>query len=709
MKRTFSVFLFSLIATVALFALPISAYAEEGDLSATDAKPAASISLIASSGDAVTYPEGSIDLGDELAMWDFNTGPENTQIYNYKANGTTTKTHGGVSFDLATKTLTLDSVPGDKNAFFLRISDMGAINVKLVGTSKLCFIHAENTDLSFIGDGTLMLNPPYSWTRYELNWETGQMETKHYNDQYIFNEPLKGHNCELTIADTVTITFDGESADDTSIVLKYDEKTEIAKAFDCDAIPSKPLNWEYNEINNSYDAIKRMDFPLFRTEFPATKLMRLEGDTGASNYWIICNGGTNSSYTINRLVEDGGIWYQAAASASNTYYCIDGKYYHCVLNDPEHPEWGGTPESSPTNAQFTYYTEAEIATMPATLVSGNIATACIEGSWLVDEIYKKDGKEYFLNIETALTSYFAYDAEGGLITLYENGVNNRSLEAITPPPATKKGYALTLYEVSPGIGDGYILDYVGDTGLFLDADEAKADVNAYGTFLASGDTWLAQNGYEKIVIHHDKPMTYCYSLPMNKFSLDAAKPQVKPTITVSNKTVAMGKTANLNAKVDSGGALTYKSSNTKIAKVSSKGVVTPVKVGTVAITIKAAAKGIYKEGSKSVTVKVNQGTQSMTFKAQNKSVKYSKLKKAARSVAITKAKAKTAVTYSITKAVNGKKNVKSKFSINKSTGKITVKKGTAKGTYKVTVKAAAKKTTNWKAANKSAAITIKVS
>lgn len=103
---------------------------------------------------------------------------------------------------------------------------------------------------------------------------------------------------------------------------------------------------------------------------------------------------------------------------------------------------------------------------------------------------------------------------------------------------------------------------------------------------------------------------------------------------------------------------------------------------------------------KTIAWKINPAKQTVTFKAQSKTVKYSKVKKANQSVAITKAKAKTTLTYAISKALKGKKNMKNRFSIASSTGKITVKKGTPKGIYKVTVKASAKKTGNYKAANR---------
>ena len=66
------------------------------------------------------------------------------------------------------------------------------------------------------------------------------------------------------------------------------------------------------------------------------------------------------------------------------------------------------------------------------------------------------------------------------------------------------------------------------------------------------------------------------------------------------------KAFSLGAKLSKGnGKLTYKSSNTKIAKVSSKGKVTLTgKAGTVKITVTAASSNNYNKAAKTVTIKV---------------------------------------------------------------------------------------------------------
>ena len=59
-----------------------------------------------------------------------------------------------------------------------------------------------------------------------------------------------------------------------------------------------------------------------------------------------------------------------------------------------------------------------------------------------------------------------------------------------------------------------------------------------------------------------------------------------------SQTLKLGKTLRLNAELEGGGSVSWKSSNKKVAKVSRKGLVTPVKKGTVTIT--ASADGVSK-------------------------------------------------------------------------------------------------------------------
>ena len=104
----------------------------------------------------------------------------------------------------------------------------------------------------------------------------------------------------------------------------------------------------------------------------------------------------------------------------------------------------------------------------------------------------------------------------------------------------------------------------------------------------------------------------------------------------------------------------------------------------------------------------------LTMKGRTASVKYSKLKKKAQTLAVTKVikftkDAKDKKTYTLISAKKGKKSFKNKFKINKSTGKVTVKKGLKKGAYKVKVKVKAAGNANYKAsAVKTVTFTVKV-
>lgn len=80
--------------------------------------------------------------------------------------------------------------------------------------------------------------------------------------------------------------------------------------------------------------------------------------------------------------------------------------------------------------------------------------------------------------------------------------------------------------------------------------------------------------------------------------------------------VAAGHSVTVQANVQPFHKATFKSANTKIAKVNSKGVVTGVKAGTTKITVKigkvsATAKVVVKKGNDGITIKLNHDTLSL--------------------------------------------------------------------------------------------------
>ena len=85
----------------------------------------------------------------------------------------------------------------------------------------------------------------------------------------------------------------------------------------------------------------------------------------------------------------------------------------------------------------------------------------------------------------------------------------------------------------------------------------------------------------------------------------------KLSLKASNKKAYVGKNTKISAKATKGAKLSYKTSNKKIATVSSKGVITGKKAGTVKITI-TAKKSKYKTVKKTITVKVYYQNQKIT-------------------------------------------------------------------------------------------------
>ena len=161
------------------------------------------------------------------------------------------------------------------------------------------------------------------------------------------------------------------------------------------------------------------------------------------------------------------------------------------------------------------------------------------------------------------------------------------------------------------------------------------------------------------------------------------------------------KAFSLGAKAKT--ALTYKSSNTKIATVDSKGKVTIKAAGTVKITINAKATSTYKAATaKVLTIKIAKKAPTIKTKIGTKNLSYNALKKKAQVFTLgTSVNSKGTLTY---KKLSGSSAV----SVNSKTGKLTVKKGLKKGTYrvKVQIKSAAKG--NYTAGSRTVTVTVRV-
>ena len=160
-------------------------------------------------------------------------------------------------------------------------------------------------------------------------------------------------------------------------------------------------------------------------------------------------------------------------------------------------------------------------------------------------------------------------------------------------------------------------------------------------------------------------------LPSMDTAVEVQAAARKLTLKAYGKKAYVGKTAKIHAKATKGARLTYRSSNKKVAAVSSKGVVTGKKAGTARITITAKKRG-YRTVKKTITVKVYRQGQKVTAKDMKLTEGQSRN---------LKAKAKTSLTYksSNQKVVTVDRKGKLK-AVGEGTAKVTIT-AKASGTY----------------------------
>ncbi len=186
----------------------------------------------------------------------------------------------------------------------------------------------------------------------------------------------------------------------------------------------------------------------------------------------------------------------------------------------------------------------------------------------------------------------------------------------------------------------------------------------------------------------------------------------------AKKSIAKASVTGLKSKTYTGKALTQNlkvklgNNNLKVGTDYTVSYKNNKNAGTATITI--TGKGNYT-GKKTVKFKIKKAANSLNVKAKKKTfnITYSKLAKKDQDIKqtqiynITK-KGQGKLSYALSSVKNGKKNVKTGFTVDKKTGKLTVKKSLKKSTYSVEVKVTAAGDKNHKNVTKKITIPVKV-
>lgn len=232
------------------------------------------------------------------------------------------------------------------------------------------------------------------------------------------------------------------------------------------------------------------------------------------------------------------------------------------------------------------------------------------------------------------------------------------------------------------------------------ADYTAASYKTYKAAITAAETVLNGEDFSDTEVTAATKALTDAKAKLVKLKTQSITVSVKNTKNVVSKKYG-DKAFSLGAKAKT--TLTYKSSNTKIATVDSKGKVTIKAAGTVKITINAKATSTYKAATaKVLTIKIAKKAPTIKTKIGTKNLSYNALKKKTQVFTLgTSVNSKGTLTY---KKLSGSSVV----SVNSKTGKLTVKKGLKKGTYrvKVQIKSAAKG--NYTAGSRTVTVTVRV-
>lgn len=256
-----------------------------------------------------------------------------------------------------------------------------------------------------------------------------------------------------------------------------------------------------------------------------------------------------------------------------------------------------------------------------------------------------------------------------------------------------------------GIGDGT-----------SQVDSAKKYGIAYKLRLSDGYDWLP--AVKALADHGQTDITECYGLTVKvndtersdvKLLYNASGEYLYVFVPVEVKVIDIEDAAvtGISSKTYTGKAITQTPVVTLEGKTLTAGTDYTVSyenntnAGTAKMTITGIENCI---GDITEYFKINKAANPLAVSGKTAKVKYSKLKKKAQTLDVTKIinitnQINDSKTYTISSAKKGKKSFKKYFKIDTATGKVTVKKKLKKGTYKVTAKVTAAGNANYNASD----------
>ena len=495
------------------------------------------------------------DIGDFLLY----KGEQVDEFETEPVNG-----YKGISYDEKSNTLTLDNVKQILNAYFVSITDMGDLKIKLIGTSALIRIDIYNTNVTFTGNGTLNFNPKMSWTRGKYTEDEWDDET-HVNER-ILDCPVYCANSTFAVTSGATVNVYNSSEESPTMEFDFSEAKTNAQlnsaVLTYGKITTAPAVWD-SEITSDYEYASA---PYIKHVIPATKLMYLKGSDMQNNIWIssVRDSGTVFDRSMSPLILNAdGMWVEDFAHGYK-YSNYDGKWF---ARDGEYAYDYNNP---PGDLEFAEYTDT--SSLPMEITNGNV-TIYVNGAY-------------------PWASYMRCYSDSNAFAMRYFNKTDWVYEDLTPvEPASASDYGHEMF----------YMQKQGETEYFEYCENIIA--NEY----VNDDTAVAEA--EKMGYTFPRIYTYKYYLMNNPVSFTSDAQQINLstcTITgVVDKTYT-GKALTQSITVKNGAATLKNGTDYTVSYKNN------TNVGTATVTV--TGKGNYT-GSKSVTFKI--GAQSIASSTVN--------------------------------------------------------------------------------------------